>query len=258
MKDKHPRDRFLTIYGRKPVLEALQTRGLTYGRLLVAQSARGEIVGHILALAKEGHVQIERCNESYVNRISRNAKQDQGVSLDVEPVNMMTLQEWLQVRRPSSQCVLLDGVTTPSNVGMLIRSALASGIDGIIMPRKGSPDITPLVIKASAGTAFAAPIVRVSTAAEGVAQLRDAGYEIFGLGADGVASLYDVKLGPKGAWVLGNETVGVSDSVRNAVNTWVRIPMAGEAESLNVACAGSIVMFEVQRRQMAKRAPMGA
>jgi 23S rRNA (guanosine2251-2'-O)-methyltransferase len=171
---------------------------------------------------------------------------------------MTTVDEWLTRQKASSQCVLLDGVTTPANMGMLIRSAVASGINGIIIPRHGSPEVSPLVIKASAGTAFSAPIVRASTPLDAVEALVRAGYTVFGLRGDIGNSLYEIELPERAVWVLGNESAGVSQAVAEATSQWASIPMSPQAESLNVACAGTVVMFELQRRQMAKLAPTGA
>jgi len=157
-----------------------------------------------------------------------------------------------------SQSVLLDGVDTPGNVGMLLRNAVAAQVSGVIIHRKGCPDITPLVIKASAGTAFSAPIVKAESASSAAEQLIAAGHSLIGLRTDKSTCLYSFEHPQKATWVLGNETHGISTEVAQHITHWVKIPMPGPAESLNVAVAGGIVMFEMVRRQMAKRAPTGA
>jgi 23S rRNA (guanosine2251-2'-O)-methyltransferase len=254
----HPRDRYLTVYGRKPTLEALREPGLAFGRLLVADNARGEQIGHILKAAKLRAGGVERCSAKYVNRISKNARQDQGVALDVIAPNMMALDALMAQNHQSLVTVLLDGVDTPGNVGMIIRNAVATNIGGVVLPRRGCPEVSPLVIKASAGTAFRAPIVKAESSEAAVRRLATAGHTIYGLRVDSGLTIYDMDMAIPSTWVLGNETTGISEAVAQYVTEWVTIPMSGSAESLNVACASAVVMFEIQRRHMANLAPTGA
>jgi 23S rRNA (guanosine2251-2'-O)-methyltransferase len=139
---------------------------------------------------------------------------------------------------------VLDGVTNPGNVGMVIRTATGAGLDGVVLPRAGSPDVGPLVVKASAGVAFRAAVYRCATAAAGVARLRGAGVEVVGLRAD-APSLFDAELGERVAFVRGNETGGVSVDC----DRWLSIPMANGVESLNVAVAAGVVSYEIARRR---------
>mgnify|MGYP001261039865 CR=1 FL=1 len=246
----HPRDRFITLYGRKPVLEALRDESLVFGRLLIAANCHGNAIKAIIKEADSRQVVIERCSTKYVNRISRNSKQDQGVALDVVAKGMQALGAWIQKRERNRplHLVLLDGVDTPANVGLLIRSARAFGIDGLILPRKGCPQISPLIVKASAGTALSAPILKSETAAEAVLQLKLDGFQIIGVDMHGVPA-DKVLMETDCVWVLGNETDGLSKQVRKTLDSLVCIPMTGGAESLNVACAGSIMMSDIHRRR---------
>ena len=144
--------------------------------------------------------------------------------------------------------LVLDRVTNPANVGMLLRSATAAGLDGVVLPRRGVPAIDPLVVKASAGVAFRAPVLRATTAEEACTALHDAGFAVFGLDARG-ASLLDAALPRRVALVLGNETDGLSDAVRSVCDAMLAIPLQGGVESLNVASAGAVAAFELMRRR---------
>ena len=139
-------------------------------------------------------------------------------------------------------------MTNPSNVGMLLRSATAAGLDGILLPRRGVPAIDPLVVKASAGIAFSAPVLRAATAERGVGMLREAGFAVHGLAAGG-ESLLDATLGHRVALVLGNETDGLSPAVAEQCDGVLSIPMFGGVESLNVASAGAVAAYELLRRR---------
>src|SRR5439155_4241731 len=111
----------------------------------------------------------------------------------------------------------------------------------------------PLVIKASAGVAFHAPVLRCPTAEEAAAALRSAGYPVYGLDAGARESIFTAELPARAAFVLGGETAGVSDPVRPRVTRWVSIPMAGGVESLNVSSAAAVLCFELVRRHHLNR-----
>lgn len=232
----------LTVYGRMPVLEALADDGVAVERVLLARTARGESVEEILAAAARRGIRVQRVAPEKVTRISGNGRHDQGVVADVEAPALGELDD--EVKGGTLRLLVLDGVTNPANVGMIIRTAAGAGLDGVVLPRAGSPDIGPLVLKASAGVAFRATIYRTATAAEAVARLRRAGVEVIGLRGDDAPSLFESEIPGRVALVLGNETVGVSVGV----DRWVSLPMAGGVESLNVAVAAGIVAYEVMRR----------
>ena len=150
--------------------------------------------------------------------------------------------------------LVLDGVATPGNVGMIIRSATAAGIDQIVLPRSGTPDISPMVIKASAGIAFVAPILRCGTPLEGVDLLAAEGFTVYGLRAGAEStSIFDHTWSRRAAFVLGAETAGVSPAVSARIDEWVAIPHAGPVESLNVAVAAAVLSFELLRTHPNRR-----
>lgn len=244
----HPRDRFITVYGRKPVLEALADPRVEVDKLLVARGAGGDHLDRIVQAARARGISPQYRPAKDVTRLSRNGRQDQGVALDVIAPRMQALETWLASDAPRSQLFVLDGITTPANVGLIIRAATAAGFDGIVLPRVGCPEVSPLVIKASAGVALRAPILRTRAVADAIEALVAAGHAIMGLAADGIDDIHGVPLSDRMAWVLGGETSGLSDAAVAALTHRVRIPMRGDVESLNVATAAAVVAFEVQRR----------
>jgi 23S rRNA (guanosine2251-2'-O)-methyltransferase len=232
-----------------PVLEALTDTRITVERVLVARNARGESVTEILAAAGRQGLAVQRVAPEKVTRVSGNARHDQGVVADIEAPGIAELDEWLSsCSAEASQLLVLDGVTNPANVGMIVRTAAGAGLAGVVLPRSGSPDVGPLVIKASAGVALRAVILRVATAADAVDQLSAAGFDIYGMRTDKASPLWHITLGSRAAWVLGNETDGVSASVAKRVTQWVSLPLANDVESLNVASVAAVVSYEVARR----------
>jgi 23S rRNA (guanosine2251-2'-O)-methyltransferase len=256
MPETSPKDRFVTVYGRKPVLEVLADPGLTVDKVVLADTARGAAAGEILAAATSRGVQVQRASAHRVKVLAGNGKQDQGVLADVVAPRMRPLSAVLTGRLPKS-VLLLDGITTPANVGMIIRTATAAGLGGIVVPRRGVASLDPLVVKASAGVAFRAPLLRCATAGEAAADLRRAGYRLFGLDGQAPRSVFSAELPSLAAFVLGGETAGVGPEVRPQVHEWLSIPMSGGVESLNVASAAAVLCFELVRRATETRSRKG-
>lgn len=243
----------LTLFGRKPVLEALNDPRITSQKLFVARGLRGGLVDEITRRAEQVGLPIERLSSSELSRISKNGRQDQGVALDVQAPRHLSLAEHL--RESSSDATthqplfLLDGLTTPANVGMVIRSAWASGAAGIILPREGCAPLNPLAVKASAGVAIHAAVLSCQSALEATELLIEHKIPIFGLAGEASRSLYEATWPQRAAWVIGNESEGMSAAVRERLTESVSLPMAGQVESLNAAAAASVVAFELCRQR---------
>jgi 23S rRNA (guanosine2251-2'-O)-methyltransferase len=229
----------VTVYGRMAVLEALEAGGVEL--VLLARNARGDTVDDIVRLAGERGVTLRKVAPEKVTRMSGNGRHDQGVVAEVAAPGLRPLAEWLATATPDAVLVL-DGVTNPQNVGMIIRTVAAAGLDGVVLPEAGSPGVGPLVVKASAGVAFRATILSTPTAADAVAQLRAAGLTVIGLRAE-APSLYEGALPQRAAWVLGGEHDGVTVDV----DEWRSLPLANGVESLNVAVTAGIVAYELVR-----------
>jgi 23S rRNA (guanosine2251-2'-O)-methyltransferase len=229
----------VTVYGRMAVLEALEAGGVEL--VLLARNARGDTVDDIVRLAGERGVTLRKVAPEKVTRMSGNGRHDQGVVAEVAAPGLRPLAELLATTTPDTVLVL-DGVTNPQNVGMIIRTVAAAGLDGVVLPEAGSPGVGPLVVKASAGVAFRATILSTPTAADAVEQLRAAGLTVIGLRAE-APSLYDGALPQRAAWVLGGEHDGVTVDV----DEWRSLPLANGVESLNVAVTAGIVAYELVR-----------
>ncbi len=249
------RDRFLTVYGRMPVLEALGSTDLAVDRVFVAEGAGGDGLDRILRAAADRRVAVEPVTVERLGALARNGRHHQGVAADIEAPNLAHLNTFLDRRSHGrahrTAVVVLDSVHNPSNVGMVIRSVAAAGLEGIVVPDRGTAELGPLVFKASAGVAFTAPVLRCDTTADALAALVDARFEIVGLDATepGAEDLFTTALPERAAYVLGNEADGLSPVTRSVVDRWLRIPLHGGVESLNVASAATLVAFEVARRR---------
>ena len=244
-----PRDTFITIYGRKPVLEALRDESIEIDKVLLATGARDQSAKDILRAAERRGVLLQRLAPEKITRISRNGRHDQGVVADVRAPRMRAVQAFVQELTGGPQRVLvLDGVTNPANVGMILRTATAAGLTAVVLPHEGVPDVGPLVIKASAGVAYRASILRAQTVEDALMALQEAGFVLYGLSGSAGATIFDAQYADRAAFVLGSETHGVSEQTARWIHEWIRIPMAGGVESLNVSSAATALAFELVRR----------
>lgn len=233
----------LTIYGRKPIVEALQDSAVSLYRVHLADSNRPDgIVKDIIRLAEKRGVEICYHDRKALSRISKNSKQDQGVAADIQLSHYQSLADFVG-EEDSYSLIALDSVSNPQNVGMIIRSVAASPATALLLPQKGCAALSPLVIKASAGALFKARIIYCDDIASGLKQLKDHGASICTLSSHAEHSLYDYKPAAKNVYVLGNETEGVSKQVMSLCDTAISIPMRNGVESLNVAITAALLAF---------------
>jgi 23S rRNA (guanosine2251-2'-O)-methyltransferase len=238
-------DNLLTIYGRKPVLEALRDPDIPIYRLHLAETnQRSGILKEIEQLAGARNIDLQYHSRETLSRISKNRTQDQGVAADLQCPGYSHYQTFLagQQRAPY-QLIAVDRVTNPQNLGMIIRSVCASPLHGLLLPSKGCAPLSPLVIKASAGTLFKSRILRCDRLASALRDFANAGADICVLTGSATTTLAQYRPDKPVVYVLGNETEGVSDEVRALASTEVRIPMNNRVESLNVATTATLLAF---------------
>jgi 23S rRNA (guanosine2251-2'-O)-methyltransferase len=237
-------DKVVTVFGRKPALEVLADSALDCYKLHLAHSNRpARILDDIVGLATARGIPIEQHSKRELSRISRKGSQDQGVAVDVLCPDFASLEEYLAQDRPRARLLAADRITNPQNAGMLLRSAVAGGIDGVLWPSAGNAALGPLAIKASAGTLFRAPLVRCEALAPALETCRQRGYRVCVLDAAAETSLFDAAPPPRAIYVLGNETEGASPEVVALADTALRIPMHKGVESLNVAVTAALIAY---------------
>ncbi|QOP40451.1 TrmH family RNA methyltransferase [Sulfurimonas marina] len=233
-------EKLITLYGRNVVVEVLQDSSIEVHKLHLAKSNKPDgAIKKIMQLAKKRGIEITYHEKNALSRISKNAKQDQGVAIDIFSKtyqNADAIKELQEYR-----LIALDGIQNPQNLGMIIRSCAAGSVDGIILPKKNSAKISPLVIKASAGTLFKIPIYFCDSLENVLGELQDT--TVYALSLEAKNSLYDLKPSKKSIFVLGNESEGVSPKVQQLCNDSLIIPMNRGVESLNVAVTASLIAF---------------
>ncbi len=239
----------LTIYGRKPVLEALHSSSIPCFRLHLASSNKSsKIIKDIEQLAKDKNIEVTYHDRQSLSRISKNGKQDQGVCLDISCPNHQDYESFLKNiaendKRKPIRLLALDRITNPQNLGMIIRSSCAGDIDGLLMPKKGCAKLDALVIKASTGTLFKAPILHCDSLTKSLDECKKQGASVVGLSSHTEKSLKDFIEPDFIIYVLGNETEGMSMEIEEHCDQLIKIPMNNNVESLNVAVTASLLAF---------------
>ena len=229
--------------------EGLRTveEAVNFGRAktLFYTAAEDERTLKLLELAAADNVQLVMVNDQVMKKIS-DTETPQGIIA----VCQMVQPKLEQLLAGGKLLLVLDRVGDPGNIGTMLRTADAAGIGGIIL-LKGCADIyAPKTVRASMGSLFHVPVLSGLDEAAFISSSRAAGYELLVTCLDGADNLYKADLSGRLAFVMGNEAGGVSASLLAAADKRVYIPMAGRAESLNVAMAAGIVMFEALRRNI--------
>ena len=233
-------EKIITLYGRNVLIEVLQDKSITIHKLHMATTNKTDgAIKTILSLAKSRKIEVTYHKKNSLSRISKNAKQDQGVAIDIIAKSYQNAKELQNISQ--FKLLALDGIQNPQNLGMIIRSCAAGNIDGIILPKKNSAKISPLVIKASAGTLFKLPIYFCNTLEDILPSLKDT--KIYALSSHATNDIYNVSPAKKSIYILGSESDGVSPEIKRLCNNSISIPMQRGVESLNVAVTASLIAF---------------
>ncbi|MGD2251492.1 MAG: 23S rRNA (guanosine(2251)-2'-O)-methyltransferase RlmB [Anaerolineales bacterium] len=236
------------IYGRNPVNEVLLAGRRQVRKLLVAQGARErDTLGEAIALARAASVPIERVARQELDRLNVN---HQGVVAEATAYPYVTISE-VQDRalagREPPLVLLLDLLQDPQNLGVLLRTAEATGVHGVVIPQRRSVGVTPAVVSASAGASEHLWVARANLA-HAMRALKAAGLWMFGLEVSERAKpVQDLDLQGGIGLVVGSEGEGLRRLVAQSCDWLVRLPMRGRIESLNASVAGSIMLYEIWR-----------
>ncbi|OQX76011.1 MAG: 23S rRNA (guanosine(2251)-2'-O)-methyltransferase RlmB [Epsilonproteobacteria bacterium 4484_65] len=236
-------DKVLTIYGRNAVLEALEDEAVTIHKLHLSKSNKDvPVLEQMKNIAKKREIEVAYHDKQSLSRISKNAKQDQGVALDIVLEHFGNAEDFI-LKNINYRIVALDGVTNPQNLGMIIRSCAAGNVDAILLPTKGAAQISPLVIKASAGTLFKMPIIKTTDLKKTLESFKKEGADLYTLSSHASQSYKKQAYSDKTIFILGNESEGVSKPVEALCDENIAIPMQRGVESLNVAVTASLLAF---------------
>jgi 23S rRNA (guanosine2251-2'-O)-methyltransferase len=242
------------LYGRNAVREALRAQRRRHKRLVVSDGVQEiGIIAEIVKLAQQATIAVERVPRQNLDRELRDANH-QGVMLETGDYPYVDLEECLALavqRNQPALLLLLDHLQDPQNIGTLLRTAEIVGAHGIVIPERRAADITPAVVNASSGATEHLRIAQVGNLAQTCVELQREGVWVVGLEDDESAQVFDESdLNLPLALVIGAEGSGLARLVRERCDFLIRLPMAGQINSLNAAVAGSIALYHAWRQRM--------
>lgn len=169
----------------------------------------------------------------------------QGIILDIEEFEYCDIDE---IIKENGFIIMLDHLEDTHNFGAIIRTCLAAGVDGIIIPKQRSVKVNQTVMKTSSGAAIRSKICMVANLNHTIKYLKDKGYWFYAADMNG-QNYSQVEYDAKTCLIIGNEGSGVSELVKKSSDYIVSIPMKGQFESLNASVATGILIYEVVRQR---------
>ncbi len=232
-----------TICGSNAVDEALHA-GRRVNRIYIAKESSPKKLQRIIDRARALKVPFDFVPQAKLNEMS-GSREHQGIVAKVSPLDYMELDEWLTQCPPRATLLVLDQIQHQGNLGMLIRTAVGAGAQGILMGSRGGALLDDTVVRASAGTVFKIPVIHCPNIAQAVRRLKDENFWVYGLDAQADQTVFQLEWPERSAIVLGNETSGLRPGVRKICDELLSIPLANGLDSLNVAVAASVTLFQI-------------
>jgi 23S rRNA (guanosine2251-2'-O)-methyltransferase len=244
------------LYGLHPVEEAIRSGSRQLDHVSVARERRDDRLERLIELCRTAGIRVALEPRDQLTRLAR-TDAHQGVLAVVQERKFLGIEDLLAPKVDGEYTFLLalDGIEDPHNLGALLRTADASGVDGIVLPERRSAPVTATVAKTSAGASEHVRIARVTNLVRALEQMKKRHVWVIGLDERGTPDYTDFDFKTDCVLVLGREGAGLHDLVKKTCDHLLRIPMAGQVSSLNVSVAGAIVMYEAMRQRRQPAAP---
>jgi 23S rRNA (guanosine2251-2'-O)-methyltransferase len=243
------------LTGIHAVREALEA-GSTFDRIVIAKGRQDDRIEQIVQLARGRGISVRFEDRGQLDRLA-NARDHQGVVAIAAARAAATLEDILeranQSKGQQGLIVLLDGVEDPHNLGAIVRTALAAGAHGVVIPERRAAGLTDTVARASAGALAHLPIAKVTNLVRTMEELKEAGYWLVGLDETAEKSYAEVDYTSPTGVVMGSEGNGLHELTRKRCDFVVSLPTTGPVKSLNVSVATGVVLFEALRQRRARR-----
>ncbi|MBO6525315.1 MAG: 23S rRNA (guanosine(2251)-2'-O)-methyltransferase RlmB [Balneolaceae bacterium] len=244
-----PKTENFFIYGRKPVEEALSARSKQIDKIFVKNSISSNSYKKIYETAFTNHIPLVTVPEakilSLVGRVNH-----QGFVALMSNITYSSFFDWIETQDLTKRVavLLLDGIEDPHNLGAILRTAAAAGVNAVMVPTQNQAPVNATVFKTSAGTAGRIPIIRVHDTSQGFKDLKLAGFSIVGL--DGLAEneIWEAEFENPIAFLIGNEGKGISKGLLKKCDQLIKFPMEHNVESLNASVSAALVSYEWKRR----------
>ncbi len=235
-----------TLYGKNSLIEALKASRRKIDQVFLLKKKEEPADPQLAAFLQKHSKKFELLDRNQLDKIA-GSPHHQGVAASVSDFPYSEMEELVE-RHPERALFLMgDSLKDPQNFGTICRSAYCFGVDGIIINRDQSVEVTPAVSKASAGSVEHLSVVKVTNLARTLEFLKKSGFWIYGADASSSVSLIDVKKTQKMVVVLGSEGEGIRRLVKESCDQLFKIPMVRDFDSLNVAQAATIILYELNR-----------
>ena len=251
------------IEGKRPVIEALRV-GMPMERILLADNVRKDpLIADIERKARRFEVPVQLVARKKLDELSERGSH-QGVIACAKPFSYVGTRDitdaaarYAEAHDGRALVVLADHITDAGNLGAIARSADAVGASGIIIPNKRGAQVTAATYKSSAGAIAHMPVARVANLVQSIERLKKEGFWVAGASEHAADDLWQANLSGKIALVMGAENDGLSRIVAENCDFFVKLPQHGNVESLNVAQAATVCMYEWLRQNTAATSGAG-
>lgn len=244
---KPPKITMNWLTGFHAVEEALAA-GRALDRIVIARGRHGDRLEAVVRLAKSRGVPVRFEDRTQLDRLA-GTSQHQGIAALAAAKPAVALEDLLHAKDTRGLLVLLDGIEDPHNLGAIVRTALAAGAQGVVIPERRAAGLSDTVERASAGALAHLPIARVKNLVRAMEEMKGAGYWLVGLDERAAKSYTEVDLKGSIGIVLGREGEGLHELTRERCDFLVSLPTTGPVRSLNVSVAAGIMLFEAVRQR---------
>lgn len=236
------------VFGRYACIEAIRNkRG---NKLFLQEDLKGPKVQELKELAAEMSVPVSWAPKAKLDKLTDGAVH-QGMVLGITPFEYLEVDELIAKAKGEKEepfLLILDGLEDPHNFGSILRTADATGVDGVIIPKHRAVGITSVVTKTSTGAVEHIPVARATNLKQAVTSLKEQGFWVFGTDMEGT-DYRQWNVSGSIALIIGNEGKGMSQVLKKEVDQMLSIPMTGHVQSLNAGVAGGLLMYEVFRKR---------
>lgn len=239
----------LQVFGTRAIIEAIES-GKEIDKVFLQIGLSNPLTSELNALIKKNNINASYVPVEKLNRLS--SKNHQGAVATISPITYYDLESIVETVLGTKEApvfLILDHLSDVRNFGAIIRTAECTGVDCIIIPKKGGAPLNGVAVKTSAGAAFNIPIAKTDHIKDAIYHLQGSGIKVIAATEKTTETIYDLPLKGPIALVMGREDSGVSPGVLKIVDHKAKLPLLGTIASLNVSVACGALLYEVVRQR---------
>jgi len=246
----------MLIIGRNPILETIKYDPKSIKKVILLTGTADKKITEILRQARKNNIIIEQKNRKEFDKLFLKKDKSEGISqgilADILDFSYSDFENVISniKKKDNSVILILDEIQDPHNLGAIIRTAAATGMDSIIIPEKNSVKVNHTVIKASSGATNFIDIILIKNTTDAIKYLRENGYKILGTSSHSNISHYDYRFEGHLGLIFGSEGAGIRKSIMRLCDDLITIPIVGKIKSLNVSVAAGVILYEILRQKL--------